>query len=75
MDLSPFFIYVLPVLTLLALGMLGSTRRLGFWPTLLLSILLTPIGGFIATMISGQRKPRSKPLGKSKASPTEAAVK
>ena len=75
MDISPFFVYMLPVFTLLALGALGSTRRLGFWPTVLLSIVLTPIGGFVATMISGQRKLKRATLGKPKAPSTEAAVK
>lgn len=56
MSLTPFFIYALPVLTVLALGLLGTTRRLGFWGTVVLSIVLTPIGGFIAAQISGPRR-------------------
>lgn len=56
MDLTPFFVYALPVLTVLALGLLGTTRRLGFWPTVALSIVLTPIGGFIAVQLSGPRR-------------------
>ena len=56
MELTLLFVYALPVVTLLALGLLGSTRRLGFWVTVLLSIVLTPIGGFIAALISGPRK-------------------
>ena len=28
-------------------GLVGSTRRLGFWLTILVSIFLTPIGGFV----------------------------
>jgi hypothetical protein len=40
-----------------------------------LSIVLTPIGGFVATMISGQRKLKRATLGKPKAPSTEAAVK
>jgi hypothetical protein len=58
--LTPFFVYVLPVLTVLALGLLGTTRRLGFWGTVALSILLTPIGGFIAAQVSGPRRRRRR---------------
>lgn len=65
MDLSPFFIYTLPVLTVLAVAMVGSTRRLGFWLTLALSIVLTPIGGFVAAVLSGHRKPKRKKQGRS----------
>ncbi|MEM9459461.1 MAG: hypothetical protein AAGF11_35105 [Myxococcota bacterium] len=62
MILKPLFIYVLPLLLVLAVALVGGTRRLGFWLTLVLSIVLTPIGGFLAAMISGskQRKPRRK---------------
>jgi UPF0716 family protein affecting phage T7 exclusion len=61
--LAPVFIYVLPVVTLLAVAMLGSTRRLGFWWTLLASILLTPIVGFALALLSGpiRRKPTARP--------------
>lgn len=63
MILAPVFIYVLPVVTLLAVAMLGTTRRLGFRWTLLASILLTPIGGFALALLSGpsKRKPSSRP--------------
>jgi uncharacterized membrane protein YvlD (DUF360 family) len=67
MDLTPFSVVVLPVLTVLAVGLLGSTRRIGFWLALLLSIVLTPIGGLIVALISGpsRRKPaRKKPARK-----------
>lgn len=60
MELKPFFIFVLPVLTVLMLGMLGTTRRLGFWGTILLSIVLTPVGGFIAANLSGPRRRRRR---------------
>jgi VIT1/CCC1 family predicted Fe2+/Mn2+ transporter len=53
---SPFFVYALPVITVVAVGALGSTRRLGFWLTLILAVLLTPIGGAIAAIISGPRR-------------------
>lgn len=61
MDITPFFIYVLPVATVLAVALLGSTRRLGFWLTLILSIFLTPVGGFIAALISGPRRIKRRP--------------
>ncbi len=60
MEIAPFFIYVLPVVTVLALGLLGRTRRLGFWPTILASIVLTPIGGFVLALLSGPRRRPAK---------------
>lgn len=56
--ITPFFVSVLPVITVLAVALLGSARRLGFWLTLIFAILLTPIGGFILTMLSGPRRHR-----------------
>ena len=53
MEFAPFFIYVLPVITILAVGLLGSTRRIGFWLALLASILLTPVGGFVLALVLG----------------------
>lgn len=58
MDVSPFFLYGLPVLTLLVLGLLGKTRRLGFWPTVLLSLIVTPVVGLLGALISGPRRAR-----------------
>lgn len=40
----------------LVTGLVGSTRRLGFFMTLLLSFVLTPLGGFLAAALSGPRK-------------------
>jgi hypothetical protein len=60
MDLSWFFVYILPVLTVLAVGLLGSTRRIGFWGGVLLSILLTPVGGFLVACLSGAKGPASR---------------
>jgi uncharacterized membrane protein YhaH (DUF805 family) len=60
MDVSPFFIYGLPVLTVLVLGLLGRTRRLGFWPTVLLSLLVTPVVGLMGALISGPRHRRAR---------------
>lgn len=59
MELTPFLIFVLPAVTVLAVGVLGSTRRIGFWLAIVLSVLLTPVCGFIATVLSGpkQRRP------------------
>lgn len=58
MEFAPFFIYILPVLTILAVGLLGSTRRLGFWLALLAAIVLTPVGGFILALALGPKQPR-----------------
>lgn len=56
MDPSWFFLYVLPILTVFAVGLLGSTRRIGFWGALVASILLTPIGGLFVALISGPKR-------------------
>lgn len=56
MSFSPFFIYVLPVVLVLVVGAIGSTRRIGFWVALILAIVLTPIGGGIVALISGPRR-------------------
>jgi UPF0716 family protein affecting phage T7 exclusion len=65
MSLTPFFIIALPVLTVFAVGMVGSTRRLGFWLTALLSIVLTPVGGLLVAVLSGPRgyKRKNPPRG------------
>lgn len=60
MEIAPFLITLLPILAVLAVGMLGTTRRIGFWPAVLLSVVLTPLGGFIAALISGPKKPGRK---------------
>ena len=63
-EFRPFFVLLLPALILVAVGMIGSTRRLGFWATFIVSILLTPIVGFIAAVLSGPRYPRKGSRGK-----------
>ncbi|EYF04404.1 hypothetical protein [Chondromyces apiculatus] len=67
MDLTPFFTYGLPVLTVLAVGLVGSTRRIGFWLAILITVLLiplltifAPIGGFVVALISGPSKRERK---------------
>ncbi|KYF76306.1 hypothetical protein BE17_52415 [Sorangium cellulosum] len=62
MNPGPIFIYLLPLLTVLAVGLLGSTRRLGFWPAIILSVLLTPIGGFLVALISGPKYLKQRAL-------------
>jgi hypothetical protein len=51
-----FFIYLLPILTALVVGLLGRTRRIGFILAVVASILLTPLGGFILTLLLGPKK-------------------
>lgn len=64
MNIAPLFIIGLPILLVLAVGMVASTRRLGFFLGVLASILLTPIGGLVLAIITGPRQPkRSKPRG------------
>lgn len=53
--LAPAFRFGLPVLLVFVIGLMGRTRRIGFWGAFLLSILLTPIGGFLVAVISGPK--------------------
>ena len=55
------FVLVLPIVTVLAVGLLGSTRRIGFWVAILLAVVLTPVGGFLVALISGPKRIRPKP--------------
>jgi hypothetical protein len=59
MDLKPLFVLALPVLLFVAVGLVGSTRRLGFWWTVALSVALTPIGGLLVAVLTGARQPRT----------------
>ncbi len=54
--LQPFFLWFLLILTVLAVGLLGRIRRIGFWGAVILSVLFTPIGGFLVALISGPKK-------------------
>jgi len=56
MELEVLFLVGLPLLTTFAVGLVGSTRRIGFWGGVLFSILLTPLGGFLVTLLSGPRR-------------------
>lgn len=60
MDLPPLFAYGLVVAIVLSLGLLGSTRRIGFWPAIILSIVLTPVGGLLVALISGPKRIKPK---------------
>lgn len=52
---------LIPVSCVLAVGLVGSKRGIGFWWAVALAILLTPIGGFIAAILSGApRKQRRR---------------
>lgn len=52
---------LIPVLAIVAVGLLGTTRRLGFWLSLLAAVVLTPLGGFIVALLSGPRSHRASP--------------
>lgn len=54
--ISPIFLILLPLALFIVVGLVGSTRRIGFWPPLLLSLLITPVGGFIVAVLSGPRR-------------------
>jgi len=56
MTSMPFFIVILPVVLVVTVGLLGSTRRIGFWLGLILGIVLTPVGGALVALISGPKK-------------------
>lgn len=56
MDIAPLFIYGLSILSVLAVGLLGTTRRIGFWGAVFFSVVLTPIGGFFVAVLSGERR-------------------
>lgn len=58
MNLQPVLVILIPVLLVLAVGLVGSTRRLGFWWTLALAVVLTPVGGFLVAVLSGARRPK-----------------
>jgi UPF0716 family protein affecting phage T7 exclusion len=58
MIFMPFFMIVLSAAILITVGLLGSTRRLGFWLAVLLGVVLTPLGGFLVALVSGPRQPR-----------------
>lgn len=63
--LAPIFRLGLPVLLVFVIGLLGRTRRIGFWGAFILSIVLTPIGGFLVALISGA-KPIAAPKTRKK---------
>src|ERR1700754_4802737 len=65
MNSMPFFIIILPAITVITVGLLGSTRRIGFWLALILGIVLTPVGGGLGALISGPKthKPPKQPRG------------
>ena len=70
MDLTPVLVVLLPLLLVFSVGLVGGTRRLGFWPSVLLSVVLTPIGGVLVAVLSGPK--RIKPKKKRSAPPPEA---
>ncbi len=55
MEFALFLKVGLLVLLVITIGLLGRTRRIGFWGAFILAIILTPIGGFLAALISGPR--------------------
>lgn len=45
----------------LLVGLMGTTRRSGFWLPFFASFLLTPVGGAIVVLLSGKRRRGPKP--------------
>lgn len=68
MEFAPFLKAGLLVVLILTIGLLGRTRRIGFWGAFILAIILTPVGGFLAALISGPR-----PIGAAKRSKSAPA--
>lgn len=66
MDFAPLFVVALPVLTVLAVGLLGRTRRIGWWGAILFSLVLTPLGGFIVALMSGPKRTRPEKIKRRK---------
>ncbi|WP_437618225.1 hypothetical protein [Sorangium sp. So ce1151] len=60
MPFTPLIVIGLPVLTVIAVGLLGSTRRIRWWGAILVSLVLTPVGGVIAALLSGPRRQKRK---------------
>lgn len=56
MVLSTFFLIIFPIFMVLTVGLLGRVRRIGFWGAIILSVLLTPVVGFLVALISGPKK-------------------
>ena len=56
MPLTPLILFALTAASILVAGLVGSTRRSGFWITLIVSIFLTPIVGFALAVLSGSRR-------------------
>lgn len=50
------FLILLPLLSVLSVGLLGRTRRIGFWGGMLSAVVLTPVGGFLLVLLSGPRR-------------------
>jgi hypothetical protein len=61
MEFAPLFVIGLPILTLIAVGLVGSTRRIRWWGAILVSIVLTPLGGLIAAILSGPKRQNRRP--------------
>ncbi|MBM7116962.1 hypothetical protein [Archangium primigenium] len=71
MDLTPVLVVLLPVLLVFSVGLVGGTRRLGFWLSVLLAVVLTPIGGVLVAVLSGPK--RIKPKKKKRSAPPPEA--
>jgi len=48
------------ILSTFVVGLLGTTRRIGFWWAVLASWLLTPIGGVLLVLFSGKKNHRRR---------------
>jgi len=56
MSLSSLTILAFTGAALIVAGLVGKTRRLGFWLTLVLSIFLTPFVGVALAVLTGPRR-------------------
>ena len=47
-----FIMFILYVLPCVAVGLIGKDTRLGFWPTLIMSFVVTPIVMLIVVLLA-----------------------
>jgi hypothetical protein len=56
----PIVLFLIVLLTAFVVGLLGSTRRIGFLLPFFASFLITPLGAAVLVVISGRKVRRSK---------------
>ncbi len=57
----PVIYFFIVLFTGLIVGLLGTTRRIGFWLAFFLSFLITPVGAAVIAILTGPRLRLPKP--------------